>query len=178
MMSDTSMNDPLTDDELYHLTVLPSLVGSVISFSDSSGPVGTAKEMLANAKSAAAGLTAYPDNRILQAVIPQYEDRKEAIDAAKSLRDRQIEEVKKAELSSKDDMKAYALSQVAMVNDVLTAKADERESAEYRAWVMAAAQATAEAAKEGGFLGIGGTEVSDEERAALDEIAAALGVAD
>lgn len=177
-MSDTSMNEPFTDDELYHLTVLPSLVGSVISFSDSSGPVGAAKEMLANAKSAAAGLTDFPENRILQAVIPQYEDRKEALAAAKSLRDRQIEEVKKAELNSKADMKAYAMSQVAYVNDVLTAKAEEQESAEYRAWVMAAAQATAEAAKEGGFLGIGGTEVSDDERAALVEIATALGVTD
>jgi hypothetical protein len=41
---------------------------------------------------------------------------------------------------------------------------------------LTAAQNVAEAAKEGGFLGIGGVRVSDAERAALGDIAGALGV--
>ena len=36
------------------------------------------------------------------------------------------------------------------------------------------AQAAAEAHKEGGFIGIGGKQISDEEQAALDEINALL----
>jgi hypothetical protein len=44
----------------------------------------------------------------------------------------------------------------------------------YRNMVMGVAQKTAEAAKEGGFLGIGGKQVSDEEQAALNDITAAL----
>lgn len=44
----------------------------------------------------------------------------------------------------------------------------------YRNMVLAVAQKTAEAAKEGGFLGIGGTQVSAEEQAALNDITAAL----
>ena len=39
------------------------------------------------------------------------------------------------------------------------------------------AQRTAEAAKEGGFLGLGGVRVSDAEQATLAEIARVLGVA-
>ncbi len=48
------------------------------------------------------------------------------------------------------------------------------DAAAYTAMVMNVAQKTAEAAKEGGFLGIGGTLVTDEEQAALDAIRAAL----
>jgi hypothetical protein len=39
-------------------------------------------------------------------------------------------------------------------------------------------QKVAEAATEGGFLGFGGVQVSDAERATLDDIAEALGVAE
>jgi hypothetical protein len=48
------------------------------------------------------------------------------------------------------------------------------DAATYSAMVMNVAQKTAEAAKEGGFLGIGGTQVSKEEQAALDAIRAAV----
>ena len=42
--------------------------------------------------------------------------------------------------------------------------------------LMYLAQQTAEASKEGGFLGIGAVRVSDKEQAALDELAEVLGV--
>ena len=59
---------------------------------------------------------------------------------------------------------------------LLAAKATPEEAVEVREWLANIAQATAEAAKEGGFLGIGGTLVSDEEKAALNTIHAALGL--
>jgi hypothetical protein len=46
--------------------------------------------------------------------------------------------------------------------------------AAYRDTVNAVARATAQASKDGGFLGIGGKPVSDDEQRALDAIAAAL----
>jgi hypothetical protein len=46
----------------------------------------------------------------------------------------------------------------------------------YRQLVLSVAQKTAEASKEGGFLGIGGTRVSKEEEQALASIKAVLGV--
>jgi hypothetical protein len=41
--------------------------------------------------------------------------------------------------------------------------------------VLAVVQTAAEAHREGGFVGIGGVEVSEREQAALDEIGAILG---
>lgn len=45
----------------------------------------------------------------------------------------------------------------------------------YKRFVMTVAQAAAGAHKEGGFLGIGGTQISDAENHALDELSNALG---
>jgi hypothetical protein len=58
---------------------------------------------------------------------------------------------------------------------VLQTKATPDEADSYKKFVMTVAQAVAGAHKEGGFLGIGGKEVSDEENKALDEISTALG---
>jgi hypothetical protein len=58
---------------------------------------------------------------------------------------------------------------------ILEAKATPEETDAYKRFVMTVAQAVASAHKEGGFLGIGGKQVSDAENKALDEISVALG---
>ncbi len=57
---------------------------------------------------------------------------------------------------------------------ILNAKATVDEESAYKRFVLAVATAAAEAHKEGGFIGIGGKRISDEERVALDEIEAVL----
>jgi hypothetical protein len=61
-------------------------------------------------------------------------------------------------------------------SDLLAQKATPEEAAEYKEWLVKVAQATAEASKEGGFLGFGGTLVSDEEKVALAAVNTALGL--
>lgn len=58
---------------------------------------------------------------------------------------------------------------------ILSEKAAPEDTEAYKGFVMAVAQAAAEAHKEGGFVGIGGKPVSEAEQAALDETRAALG---
>jgi hypothetical protein len=60
---------------------------------------------------------------------------------------------------------------------ILEEKATPEEVDAYKTFVMTVAQAAAAAHKEGGFLGIGGTPVSEAEEKALDEISIALGPA-
>ena len=57
---------------------------------------------------------------------------------------------------------------------ILGEKATREEVDAYGRFVVSVAEAAANAHKEGGVLGVGGKQVSDAERAALDEIAAAL----
>ena len=57
---------------------------------------------------------------------------------------------------------------------ILEEKASAEETEAYRRFVTAVAHAAASAHREGGFLGVGGKEVSDEEQRALDDLATTL----
>ena len=58
---------------------------------------------------------------------------------------------------------------------VLEEKGTPEEADAFKSFVRDVAQATARAHKEGGFLGIGGKEISPDEQTALDEIEGVLG---
>jgi hypothetical protein len=73
------------------------------------------------------------------------------------------------------DLAAVTVQQLRDAMAILEAKATAAEVDDYKIFVMTVAQAAASAHKEGGFLGIGGTPVSDAENHALDEISGALG---
>jgi cell pole-organizing protein PopZ len=59
---------------------------------------------------------------------------------------------------------------------VLDVKSTPDEKAGFCAWLLTVATATAEAGREGGFLGIGAVRVSDQEKAALEELRQAFGL--
>jgi hypothetical protein len=72
------------------------------------------------------------------------------------------------------DIKRKAIEELGAVSHLLDAKAPD-EAAAFKSWLLGVAQKSAEAGKEGGFLGFGGVAVSDAERATLAEIGTALG---
>jgi hypothetical protein len=73
------------------------------------------------------------------------------------------------------DIAAVTSEQLRDAIRILEAKATPAEVDAYKRFVMTVAQAVASAHKEGGFLGIGGKQISDVENQALDEISSALG---
>jgi hypothetical protein len=73
------------------------------------------------------------------------------------------------------DIGAVASERLRAAVGIVEAKATPAEVDDYKRFVMTVAQAVASAHKEGGFLGIGGKEISDAENQALDEISTALG---
>ena len=58
---------------------------------------------------------------------------------------------------------------------LLEEKATAEEVEAYRRFILGVADTVAHAHREGGFLGIGGKDVSEREQAVLDEVAATLG---
>ena len=70
---------------------------------------------------------------------------------------------------------ALASDQLRAAIGIVKSKATSSEVDAYKRFVMTVAQAVAGAHKEGGFLGIGGKQISDSENQALDEISTALG---
>jgi hypothetical protein len=72
---------------------------------------------------------------------------------------------------------ALAQQQLRDAMGIVEAKSTPAEADSYKKFVMTVAEAVAGAHKEGGFLGIGGKQISDAENHALDEISTALGPA-
>jgi hypothetical protein len=77
--------------------------------------------------------------------------------------------------SAGGDVASVTSKQLSEAISILEQRATPEEMDAYKRFVMTLAQAVASAHKEGGFLGIGGKEVSDAENQALDEISTALG---
>ena len=84
----------------------------------------------------------------------------------------------KEQMPSSDDMSkgeieevmAKMLDFVQGVATLVDAKATSDEAAGFKEWLFNVAKAVSEAAKEGGFMGMGGERVSDNEEAALENL--------
>jgi hypothetical protein len=83
-------------------------------------------------------------------------------------------QIDRTRYSSQEELRQNGLARLREAVELLEQKATPDEVEDYKRFVIGLAERAAAAHKEGGFLGIGGEEVSDAERAALDEIAAAL----
>ena len=74
------------------------------------------------------------------------------------------------------DAGSQAGGRLAQALAVVEGKATPEETQAYKQFVLTVAEAAANANREGGFVGIGGKPVSDNEQAALDEIRSTLGL--
>jgi hypothetical protein len=75
---------------------------------------------------------------------------------------------------SPDELKEACLKHLRDAVELLKSKATPEELEEYKKFIVGLANRVAEARKEG-FMGLSGDRVSDDERAAIEEIEAALG---
>ena len=66
------------------------------------------------------------------------------------------------------------LDELREVNRIVSEKATPEEAEAVRAWLLAVAQAAADAAKEGGFMGFHAERVSEGEQRMLDQLGRAL----
>jgi len=81
-----------------------------------------------------------------------------------------------AQAAAAPDAEAQARAALAAVASLLDARSTPEEAAGYKDWLVHVAQASAQGALEDkGFLGRGGVQVNDAERAAIAEVARLLG---
>ena len=154
----TSKTD-FTDEEWVRVRRAPLVAGVAISLADPGGPIEIAKETTATLRSA----TLPPSQEELLAAV--------ALDVQAMTQHRQ---------NPLGDFKPrggqQVLEELRAVNEIVTAKATPEEAEAFRAWLLTAAQAAADAGKEGGFLGFGAEQVSAGERQMLDQVRAVLGM--
>ena len=155
----TSKQD-FTDEEWTRIRRAPLVAGVAISLADPGGPIEMAKETMASLRSA----TLPPSREELLASV--------ALDV------QALAQQKQNPLGGfKPRSGQQVLEELRGVNEIVTAKATPEEVQAFRRWLVAAAQAAADAAKEGGFMGFGAEQVSAGEQQMLDQVRATLDVA-
>lgn len=82
--------------------------------------------------------------------------------------------VKSFRRNDEAETRTALLNSVTSAVGIAKAKAPKADAIAYQGLLLAVAQQVAGAAKEGGFLGMGGTNVSGDEKAMIDSIAAAI----
>ena len=169
-----SLESRFTEDEIFLLTTTPMQIGTVMAFAEGSG-LGMVKEMYASSKTFINGVKEYPDNEIISGVLPNIGDFKEAMAKSKEIKNDAVARLKELGIDSSEKLRVQLIKDSEEVAKILNDKASQEEASEYKAWAMSIAENVSKAAKEGGFLGIGGTRVSDGEIQAFAEIASALG---
>jgi hypothetical protein len=156
-----SKSTDYTTEEWKVISSAPMVAGLLVSVADVGGPIGMAKEAMAVVK-AVTDTSTSTSNELIRSVA-------EAIKAGGGRPDT-------AELRADPARARSILIDRCKRAAALVGQKAPPEAEEYKRWLVSLAQKTAEAAKEGGFLGIGGTVVSEAENEALREFAAALNV--
>lgn len=151
-------------DEWRQLLQAPGLTSLVVVAASPSGPMGVIKEMFAAGKLLADTQGQKGQNALIDAIMTDLTSAEGRGQAQPKLSGKSPDEVRNAAL---DGLRQVA----ALVDRKASAEADG-----FKSWLLSLSNRVAEAAKEGGFLGIGGTRVNEQEAAALKATAMALGI--
>jgi hypothetical protein len=151
-----------SDEEWATLLRGPILAGMALSIADPGGPIELTKELSATLRAVTAPES---DSDLVRSVSSE-------VTALAQQKRNPVGDFKPQGAMAAQQV----LDEIARVNEVLSTKAPPEDAAAFRAWMMSAARAAADAAKEGGFMGFGAERVSAGEREMLDRLASALGV--
>jgi len=151
-----------TDEEWERIRRAPFVAGMALTIADPGGPIEISKEGMATIRAA----TLPPSQEELLAAV--------ALDIQALMQQKQ-NPARDFKPTSAPTAAAEILDELRGVDAIVAAKATPEETEAFRDWLIATAQAAADAAKEGGFMGFHAERVSAGEQAMLDQIRAALG---
>ncbi len=155
-----------TPDEWKQLLESPMLASMAVTAAEPSGLWGMLKESVAAGGVLAKAKADAGTNELIKAVVADFATA-EGRGAARDGLQARLTGSKPAEVKDK------AIAGLRQVAALLDAKAPS-DAAAFKSWLQSIGQHVAEASKEGGFLGFGGVQVSDAEKATLTEISSAL----
>ncbi len=145
------------EEEWARIVRAPLMAGLAITLADPGGPIEAAKETMATMRSA----TSPPSREQLLSEV--------ALDVQEQVQHRQ-NPLKGYRPAKESPAGEQVLEELREVQGIVSAKATPDEAAAFGRWLVASAQASAEAAKDGGFMGFHAQRVSDREQAMLDRV--------
>jgi len=156
-------------DEWKLLLESVTMAGMAVSAADPSGLWGLLKESFAEGSALAAAKTDPTTKPLIKAVVADFETSQGRSTARDGLKEK-LTGLKPAEITSK------CIETLGEAGKLVDGKAPD-DAAAFKSWLRQISQHVAEAAKEGGLFGTGGTPISDKEKATLQEISSALKLA-
>jgi hypothetical protein len=157
-----------TPDEWKLLLESVMMASLAVSAAEPSGLWGLLKESFAGGTELAKAKLDPGANELIKAVVADFG----TTDGRSIARD----DLKKKLTGSKPaDIKAKCVETLRQVGALVDSKAPG-DAVAFKGWLRQISQHVAEAATEGGFLGMGGVAVSETEKATLAEISSALGL--
>lgn len=150
-----------TSDEVETLCRIPLVVGMMVVGASLSGPVGVVKELLAARQAIKEASKQASESSILNTLFSE---------ANMKAQNEQMSHEKPQAMN-----KTKQMAKIRQAISILSAKGEASEVEAYKAMLIKAAENTANASKEGGFLGIGGKRVTAEEQAVITEIRSLVG---
>lgn len=151
-----------TEEEWVTLRRAPVVAGMAITLADPGGPIEATREVIATLKA----VTSPGSDEELVVALSQ--------DAMALAQQRQnlLGDFKPRGATAAQQV----LDELRAAGDIVSRKATPEEAAAFRSWLIEAARAAADAAKEGGFLGFGAEQVSKGERDMLERLGKILGI--
>jgi hypothetical protein len=149
-------------DEWTRVVRAPFVAGVAISLADPGGPIELAKETMATVKTA--GNPPSREQLLAEVALELQAMAQERTNPLKGFKPTKGGEAPGEQV----------LEELRTVQALVAARATPEETAAFGQWLVAAAQAAAEAAKEGGFMGFGAKQVSEGEQAMLDRVREAV----
>jgi hypothetical protein len=153
-----------TDEEWSRLGRAPLVAGMAITIADPGGPIEAVKESTAALRTLVDASRDASFGEFVQSVA-------EDVAAKAKRRENPMAGFKPDSRRAREEI----LDELRAVNALLQEKATPEEIADFREWLRSASQRAAMAAKEGGFLGIGGERVSEREQQMLETIGEIFG---
>ena len=158
-----------TPEEWNRILESVMLSGMAVSAADPSGLFGILKESMATGRTLLQAKADPSSNELIKAVVSDFESG----DGRQAARTQVQSRLKGVAIG---EMKTKSIGALRDVAQLIDSKAPG-DAAGFKTWLHHIAENAAEASKEGGFMGFGGTPVSDKEKATLAELASALGLA-
>jgi len=149
-----------SEEDWARIVRAPFVAGLAISIADPGGPIEAAKETMATMKSA----TNPPSREQLLAEV--------ALEVQAMAQ--QHHHPLKGYKPDKAQVGPQVLEELRSVKSLVAATATPEEAAAFAGWLVVSAQAAADAAKEGGFMGFRAEQVSEREQAMLDQVREAV----
>ncbi len=171
--------DSLSVEEWAQVIAAPASVGALVVTADPSGPMGLIGEFRAIMKSIKEYVDAHAGDSPLMGALQSHLTTKPSEEEEAQMKEwaqTEKESMKAAKPNTVEEMKQMVRDRTTETFAMLRAKgADEMDINTFKVMLITVAEATAEASKEGGFLGFGGVRVSDAEQTMLAQIRAELG---